>query len=192
MRNIKQRIERKRVGTNQKKILLLLLGGLALSCSRSPNQTWQILGEIAREWKEINRQQLERAITSLYDSKLVGARRNPDNTFTIVLNDNGHKRALTYNLAAMKIKRPKVWDGLWRMVSFDIPETVREVRDSIRTHLLRLGFYELHQSMFVHPFECKDEIAYIVELYDAKAHVRFITAKDIDNSQHLKRFFNLS
>ncbi len=192
MRNIKQRIERRRVGANQKKILLLLLGGLALSCSRSPRQSWRILGEMKKEWEEINLQQLERAITSLYDSKLVGARRNPDGTFTIVLNDDGRKRALTYNLATMKIKRPGTWDNLWRMVSFDIPETIREARDSIRTHLLHLGFYELHQSMFVHPFECRDEITYIVELYDAQAHVRFITATDIDNAPHLKRFFHLS
>lgn len=193
MRNIDERIKKnRRIGTVKKKILLLLSGGLALSCVRSPQQQWRIIKGVVEEWKELKRQQIERAITSLYESKLVGAKKNSDGSFTLTLNEKGKKKALTYNLGTMRISRAGEWDSRWRIISFDIPENIREARDSLRHHLLRLGFFELNQSTFVHAFECRNEIDYIVELYDLREYVRFITAIDIDVATRLKRFFNLS
>ncbi len=193
MRNIKKRIggRQKRVGAVQKKLILLLQGGIALSCARTPYAQWKILQELGQEWKTIGRQKLDRAITSLYESKLVDAQRNTDGTFTITLCEEGTKRALTYNLTKMKIVHPKKWDKLWRLVSFDIPEDERSVRDSLRGHLLRLGFYEMHQSFFVHAFECRDEISYIVELYDVQKYVRFMKAIEMDNVVELTKFFGI-
>lgn len=193
MRNIKKRIggKQKRVGSVQKKLILLLQGGIALSCARTPSAQWKILQELGKEWEKVNHQRLNRAITSLYESKLVDARRNQDGTFTITLCEEGTKRALTYNLVKMKISRQKKWDALWRLVSFDIPEDERETRDSLREHLLRLGFYEMHQSFFVHAFECRDEVTYIVELYDVQKYVRFMVATEMDNATELRKFFGI-
>ncbi len=197
MRNIKERIaagekrKSRRVGAVQKKTLLLLLGGFALACTRSLNKQWKIIGDMKQEWKEINRQTAERALASLYASKLIDAHQNNDGTFTIVLNEKGQKRALTYNLGAMCIKQPEKWDGLWRVVSFDIPENIRDARNSLRNRLLNLGFFELQQSLLVHPYECYDEIEYITELYDLRPHIRFMRAGHIDNEIRLKKFFRL-
>ena len=193
-RNVRGRIARykdRRVGTVKRKVLLLLLGGLSLGLSGSPRTSWKIIGEMIEGWKWLNRQAAERAINSLYESRLVGAEENADGTFTLVVSEKGKNRALRYNLARMKIKLSAVWDKLWRMVSFDIPIDKKEVRDSLREHLLRLGFYELHQSLFIYPFECRKEIEYIVELYDARKYVRFMLVTDIDNELHLKQFFHL-
>ena len=182
----------KRIGVTKKKVLLILLGGLSLGLSGSPRTSWKILGEMTKEWKYLTRQGTQRAINSLYESKLVQAERNPDGTFTLVLNDKGKDRALTYNLMQMKIKKPAMWDRLWRMVSFDIPEDERESRDAIREHLLRLGFYEIHHSFLVYPFDCAKEIEYITELYDLRKYVRFIIANYIDNEPVLKDFFGIA
>jgi DNA-binding transcriptional regulator PaaX len=180
-----------RVGHLQKKLLLLLQGGIALSCARTLGAQWKVLQELGKEWESIDRQRLNRAISSLYESKLVDAKRNTDGTFSITLHEDGKKRALRYNIHKMKIQRQSKWDKLWRFISFDIPEDEREVRDSLRGHLLRLGFYEIHQSFFVHAFECRDEVTYVVELYDVKKYVRFITGVEIDNAAHLKKFFGI-
>lgn len=193
-KNVRNRLARhkeKRMGATKKKVLLLLLGGLSLGLSGSPRTSWKIIGEMTKEWKELSRQSAQRAINSLYASKLAGVKENSDGTFTLILNEEGRKKALTYDLIRMKIKVPSKWDGLWRMISFDVPVDKKEVRDSLREHLLRLGFYEMHQSLFIHPFECRNEIEYIVELYDARKYVRFILATDIDNELHIKKFFHL-
>jgi DNA-binding transcriptional regulator PaaX len=181
----------RRIGAIQQKILLLLLGGLALSCTRSPSSYWRILKAMKNEWKEIGKQATEQAINALYESRLVKAKENADGTHTLVLSDNGRKRALTYKAKDMKIERPPKWDKKWRVILFDIPEDEREARDALRDHLTYMGFYGLQKSASVHPFDCRDQIDFLVELYDIRKYVRFIIAEHIDNEEHLKRFFKL-
>ena len=181
----------RRMGITKKKVLLLLFGGLSLGLSGSPGTSWKIIGAMTKEWKELSRQAAERAINSLYASRLVGVRENEDGTITLILNEKGRNRALTYDIVRMKIEIPPKWDKQWRVISFDIPVDKKDVRDSLRGHLLRLGFFEMHQSLFIYPFECRKEIEYIVELYDARKYVRSMVATDIDNELHLKKFFHI-
>lgn len=187
----KTRIERVRIGATQKKILLLLLSGLALACTRSPKNVWCIIKKAEETWKEINKQEAERAVTALYESKLVESKTNSDGTTTLVLNEDGKKRALSYQVHDMKIARPRVWDKKWRIVIFDIPEDKRKTRDSLRQHLAYLGFYKLQQSVSVYPFDCRNEIEFLVELHDIRKYVRFIVSEYIDNELHLKRVFKI-
>lgn len=178
-------------GETQKKILLLLTVGLALGLSGSPRRSFQILKSVGREWEELNRQSLKRAIRNLYISKLIGEKQNQDGTTTMILTDKGKKKALTYNLEEMEIKKPVRWDGKWRIVLFDIPEKMRKTRDIFRHHLNQLEFYEFQKSVFVHPFDCQDEIDYLIEFYNARKFIRFIVAESLDNEFHLKSLFRL-
>ncbi len=190
-KKIKLRKQGKRLGAVQKKILLLLLGGFALACAKSPGKQWRIIRGIRENWKEINKGTAERAISALYESQLLEARSNEDGTTTLVLSENGRKRALTYRTRTMQIGTPKSWDKKWRVIIFDIPEDERDARDSLRGHLADLRFYKLQQSVAVHPFDCKNEIDFLIELYDIRKYVRFILAEHIDNELDIKRFFNL-
>lgn len=179
------------LGSTQKKVLLLLLGGAALGLSGSPRRYFKILNTVRKEWREIEEGNLRRSIKLLYESKLVREKWNDDGTITLVLTKKGKESALTYNIDEMKIRIPKRWDNGWRIVVFDIPESRRRIRDALRYHLQNLGFYELQKSVFVHPFECSDEIEYIVEFYNIRKFVRYIVATSIDNELYLKRHFGL-
>ncbi len=179
------------LGENQRKILLLLLGGLALGLSGSPKKYFKTLKTIKEEWKEINKQSLGRAIKNLYHSKLIKEKENADGTITLILTDSGKEKALTYDLDKMEIKKPKQWDGKWRIVLFDIPEKIKKTREAIRGHLKKLGFYELQKSVFVYPYDCKKEIEYLIEFYDIRRFVRFVIADSIDNELHIKKNFYL-
>jgi len=179
------------LGKTQKKILLLLSGGLALGLSGSPTRYFKIIKLIGREWKEIERQSLKRAIKNLYMSKLIGEKQNKDGTITMFLTGEGKRRALTYDLEKMEIKKPKQWDKKWRVVLFDIPDNRKKSRETLRFHLKNLGFYKFQESVFVHPYNCKDEIDYLIEFYDLRRFVRFIIADSIDNEIHLKTHFRL-
>ncbi|PIQ69468.1 MAG: CRISPR-associated endonuclease Cas2 [Candidatus Tagabacteria bacterium CG_4_10_14_0_2_um_filter_40_13] len=179
------------LGKTQKKILLLLSGGLALGLSGSPTRYFKIIKLIGREWKEIERQSLKRAIKNLYTSKLIGEKQNKDGTITMFLTGEGKRRALTYDLEKMEIKKPKQWDKKWRVVLFDIPDNRKKSRETLRFHLKNLGFYKFQESVFVHPYNCKDEIDYLIEFYDLRRFVRFIIADSIDNEIHLKTHFRL-
>lgn len=187
----KHKKEIKRVGHLQKKVLLLLFGGLALGLTRSPKQYFRVLRGLSKEWKEIDRQALNQAIRKLYQSKLVSSKDNRDGTLTLVLSREGEELALTYDLDRIVIKEPIVWDKRWRVVMFDVPENLKKVRDTLRMHFKGMGFYEFQKSVFVHPYPCRDEIEFIIEHYNARRFIRFIIATDIDNAIELKRHFKL-
>ncbi|MFA6077210.1 MAG: hypothetical protein WC735_04015 [Candidatus Paceibacterota bacterium] len=180
-----------RMGNLKKKVLLLLLAGIALSLTRSPKKHWWILKQIPKEWERENRQALRRAINSLYTSHLVSEEHHKDGTTTLVLSENGKQKALRFNIDNLEIKKLAHWDKKWRVVMFDIPEKLRKMRDSLRLHFKEIGLIELQKSVFVFPYPCNKEIEFILEFYDARKHVRFILAEKIDNQLHLMKKFDL-
>lgn len=179
-------------GALQKKILLLLSAGIALGLTHNPNQYFRIVSETGKEWEKINRDSLNRAVRSLYKSKLVSTKRNQDGTLTLALSKEGERLALTYDIENIEIKTPEYWDKKWRIVMFDVPESLKRTRDALRMHFKSMGFYEFQKSVFVHPYQCEKEIEYITEFYKARKFLRFIIATEIDNALEIRRYFNLS
>lgn len=179
------------LGSVQKKVLLLLMGGAALGLTRSPGKYFKILKEIRKEWKAIDADTLKKAIRSLYESRMISSRDNVDGSVTIVLSRHGKAavQALTYDPEKMRIPTPQQWDGKWRIVLFDIPHHLRQARDAFRFHIRRLGLYPLQKSVFVYPYACGNEIDFLVEFHQVRPYVRHIVAEEIDTALHLRRIF---
>jgi DNA-binding transcriptional regulator PaaX len=178
-------------GETTQKVMLLLGAGLTLGLSASPINYFRILKGIGEEWKEINKRALHRAIKNLYRSKLIELKEDEDGMVALKLNEKGKERVLRYKMDLMSIPEMQKWDGEWRIVLFDIPEFKKKSRDALRFHLKKLGFFEYQKSVFVHPYDCKNEIDFLIEFYTIRPHVRFIIAKSLDNELHLKRHFDL-
>ena len=174
----------------QQKILLLLFGGLAFGLSYTPRNHLRILRGVAKGWKKINEDDLKREIRNLYRTKMIEKKERPDGTVTITLTDKGKFKALTYKFRDMKIEKGN-WDGKWRIVIFDIPEKSKRGRDALREKLKEIGFHELQKSVFVSPYNCKNEVEFIIEFFDLRKYVRFGILDSIDNAVHLKNIFNL-
>jgi DNA-binding transcriptional regulator PaaX len=174
----------------KQKILLCLFSGLAFGFSYTPRQQFKIIKGFQKEWKRINQEKIKREIQSLYRSKLVELKKNADGSFIMILTDRGKLKALKYHFARMKIQKDK-WDGKWWIVIFDIPEKLKKARDALRWKLKELGFYELQKSVFVFPYECKDEIDFIIEFFNLRRFVRYGVLESIDNELHLKKIFKL-
>jgi len=92
-------------GKNQQKLLLLLMGGLIMALSRNPRQYFRILKVIGKGYAEIEQQALKNAIVALYKSKIIEQKENSDGSLTIILTENGKRKALTYQIDEMKIKK---------------------------------------------------------------------------------------
>ena len=159
--------------------------------SRSPRNYFKILKSAAKEWKKINRNKLVRIVREFYNDRLVDYEENKDGFVKIVLTKEGQKKALKFKLDEMEIKRPAKWDGEWRIVIFDIPEKFKKAREALRLKLKELGFLELQKSVLVLPYECEDEINFIVEVFLIRPFVRFIRAKSFTNEEQLKIKFGL-
>ncbi|MBP7770813.1 MAG: CRISPR-associated endonuclease Cas2 [Candidatus Pacebacteria bacterium] len=83
------------------------------------------------------------------------------------------------------------WDGKFRIICFDIPETDKYTRTLFQTKLSDLGFYRLQYSVFVTPYNCKELIVLADKAFGLRNWVRVIVAEAIDNEQHLMNFFKI-
>ena len=162
-----------------------------MSLTRTPKQYFEILGEITDEFKGVKRSNVKRAIKNLYQNAIIEEVKNLDGTIKIMLTKAGKRWAELSSLDELIIKRPKDWDGNWRIVIFDIPERLKKVRDSLHMHLRNLGFIELQKSVFIYPFPCLKEIGYIIKFYNIQKFVRILTANSIDDEEELMKRFGL-
>ena len=173
------------------KILLLLQAGIALSFAGTLGKQFRILGELTKEWKDIDRQYLYRVVREFYVDRLVSMDDNGDGTMTAILTERGKKRALTFNFSRMKVKAPPVWNGLWHIVIFDIPEKYKWARLALRDKLLDLGFFQYQKSVYIHPFPCEDEVDFVAQFFEVGRYVRYGILKHITNESELLLRFNL-
>jgi len=110
---------------------------------------------------------------------------------TVLLTKKGVREILKYK---MKNKhRGKPWDGKWRIIVFDIKEITRKDRDYLRQQLKWIGFEELQKSVWVFPYEIRDELREFIKLCKFAFHgdVRFILADSIEPDIAFREKFNL-
>lgn len=175
----------------KQKVLLFLSAGIALSMARTPRNYFKILKNIPKEWENVKRNRLYRIVREFYNDRLVDYKEDKDGIIKIVLTKEGEKKALKFKLDEMKIKKPAKWDGEWRIVIFDIPEKFKQAREALRIKLKELGFLELQKSVFILPYECENEINFVMEVFLIRPFVRLIRAKSFTNEEQLRIKFNL-
>jgi DNA-binding transcriptional regulator PaaX len=84
------------------------------------------------------------------------------------------------------------WDGKWRLVLFDIPESKRPLRDYIRSTLKRLGFKEFQRSLWIYPFRLPSFMLKMLDDPQVRKYSRAITTSDIDYEEDLRKMFRLA
>ena len=111
----------------------------------------------------------------------------------VEITEKGEKRVLRYKFDEMKIERPKKWDKYWRVIAFDIPEKYKRERDALTRKLKEMEFYPLQKSVFICPFECKNEFDFIGEVFSIRKFLRYFVAKEIntDDEKYLEKYYNL-
>ena len=97
----------------------------------------------------------------------------------------GYKKIRLHNLRLSTGK----WDGKWRLFIFDIPEKFRDERDYLREKLKTLGLYNIQRSVFVYPYDCRRELAFIANYYKIEEYTTYAEADYIDIDKELKRYF---
>ena len=180
-----------RLGQNQQKILLLLMTGLALGLCGSPKQYFRILEACKEDWRSIHNKNFSKSLSLLHRKGLIIYRGNKRDGVYVHLTDRGRREAIRYELNALTIKKPKKWDKKWRIVAFDVPCGKDAARNALRFHLKRLGFEELQQSVFTHPFPARNVVEEIVNYYEINKHVTYMRADKIVGSNKLRKHFKV-
>lgn len=188
----KLRYQRKRIYSPwKKKLLLFLLGAFAAGATHSSHKISKFWSSLPEEFKKIDRKYLSQLIREFYRDRLVDMVDVSDEETRMVLTEKGKLHAVQFKIDEMQIKTPKRWDGQWRLIVFDIPEKMRNARNALRRKLKELGFYELQKSVMIFPFECKDEVDFIVEFFRVRPHVRYGHLSKVTNEAELLERFDL-
>lgn len=163
---------------------LLIVGGVVLVLS-SPQAA-----KIITNYFKGDKRKFDRSVAGLKKAKYVTSYYK-DGAEVIEITEKGKQRSLRYDFEDMKIETPKRWDGLWRVVTYDIKENRKRGRDLFVIRLKELGFYPYQKSIFVFPFPCKDEIDFMKEHLFLGDSIHYIEATHIDNEEELKKKLGL-
>jgi len=109
--------------------------------------TWRNLDESFESWAW--RRGLARRLTDLARQRLIEHRPGPDLGRVVRLTEAGKRLALGGRDPTERWSRP--WDGLWRLVLFDLPSREVPLRQRLRRILHRDHFGYLQNSVWITP-----------------------------------------
>lgn len=169
----------------------LAIAGAIYIAASSPYFIRNILKSY-QKWKKYPKKKLNDTFYNLKRQGLIEIREKNHQIY-IRLTEKGRKKAGMFQINSLKIKRPKKWDGKWRLVIFDISHLKKIYREALRGKLKELGFYQLQKSVWVHAFDCQAEIELLRDFFGlSEKEIRLIIATDIGNDKELKEFFKLT
>jgi len=87
--------------------------------------------------------------------------------------------------ASLSVNKPRVWDGYWRLVSYDIPADEQTLRTEIKKYLVCWGFYQLHESVYLHAYPCEKQVEYLRSIFGAGKYLRIFKVVQIENDKPL-------
>lgn len=169
---------------------LLTVGAICLAAS-SPYFIRNLLNS-QKKWKKYPK---KRVYDTFYTLRKQGHIKfeTRNNQIYISLTKEGKKKAGMFQIDSFKIKKPKKWDGKWRVVIFDIAQLKKVYREALRGKLKELGFYPLQKSVWVHPFDCQAEIELLKEFFGlSEKEIRVIIAESIGEDTKLKEIFKVT
>ena len=140
--------------------------------------------------KKYKATQLSQALYYLKKRKIIKIVEMSNGETRIELTEKGRRKKIQYDLERLKIPSGDPWDGKWRVLMFDIPESKRTARETLRRKLKDLGFIQFQRSVWIYPYPCQDEIDFVTEYFSVAEYVNLITAK-MENDKPLRAKFKL-
>ena len=141
----------------------------------------------ARYIEELNKRHIRRSLEYLKRKHFIAF--PGKGRFTITT--NGKARLAKLDLDSIKIAKAEKWDGKWRLLTFDIPEEKSDLRNYFRKRLKEIGFFHFQRSVFILPYQCKNEIDTMCKELAIESNVHLITAERFEGDDSLVKSFGL-
>jgi DNA-binding transcriptional regulator PaaX len=188
----KESKKRTRKANLQKAILSTIFAVGALSVALMAPKMTKILKEMEPKFmkNKYRKYSFNRSLTKLKDAGLIVFEKTEKGNFAR-LTPKGETKLRQLELNNYKIKKPKRWDGKWRILAFDIKEERKSTRNKIRHTLRQIGFIRLQDSVWVYPYDCEDLIMLLKADFKIGKDLIYIIAESIENDKSLCTNFNL-
>ena len=169
---------------------ILIMGGAATVLMTAP-KTFIAIDQFRRYYRFFKNINADHEIRICSSRGYVRYRKIDEITHRVEITEKGKKFLLKSAAERMEIRKTKKWDGLWRILIFDIARKHNKMRDALRDRLKKIGMYRLQESVFVCPYPCEEEIEFWASLYFASPYIRLIKAKEISEDKNIRSFFDL-
>jgi len=187
--NIAKRAKRKllkrrfKIGDNEKEILKMIgLGTLVLASLALPNLPIALKPLIDRRGEG----SITKLLKKLSQKKIINLGGEE-----VKLTSRGRKLLKEIQIQEIEIPRPEKWDGVWHLVSYDIPNEFNKKRDVFRDTLKRWEFYQIQKSLWAYPFECKEEIAVLADYLNVEDYVILMNTDYLPSEEYIESIFDL-
>jgi hypothetical protein len=141
-------------------------------------------------YKRFNIPYLKRTLERLQRQKLVEIGEIQGKQI-VKITEAGKERILKYALDELAVKKPRIWNELWYIVSYDIPEYMDYERRTFRSYLRAWGFYRLQHSVYLHAYPCKEQVEFLREYLGISKFVSIFTVTEIENNRAFRDYFGL-
>lgn len=139
-----------------------------------------------RQWG-MSRPQFEQGIRHLRNHGYIKIVYKQDKRFIQITADG----QLYILLKKAKIPFVQKWDGKWRVIIFDIPESSNDQRKLFRKLLRINNFYKLQASVYISPYPLnRDAVAYLKQT-GLIAYIHIMRVEELDDDKFLRKHFNL-
>ena len=142
--------------------------------------------------KKYSNKQISSVFDSMKRQKLIEYICEKNGKTVVKITQKGETKLRAFDIELMKIKKPKKWNGKWRLVIFDIPMRFTKGREALRYHLKELNFFQFQKSAWIYPYQCEDEIIFIADFFGVGKYVETLTIENILRDEKLKKHFHLS
>ena len=184
------RAEIRRTRINKAIIGTLIVGGGLPLALVAPN-VLGALGKLGLLNVSQKKQTIAKSLNRLIERGYVEMRRRGTQT-SALLTLKGERFAARIGEGSVAPKKPKRWDGKWRVLIFDIPERSKNTREQIRQTLLSIGFQRLQDSVWVYPYDCEDFITVLKFDFRIGKDLLYVIADHIEQDISLRTHFGLT
>jgi phenylacetic acid degradation operon negative regulatory protein len=132
----------------------------------------------------LSEQAIRSAVSRMCRSGLLKAKRNNRKSY-YSLTDKGHN-LLTEGAQRIFQRKKLGWDGKWNIVTYSIPERIRNARDNLRIELGWMGYGALSEATWISPHDMTKEVKKLVQRLDIVEYVQIFIAQTQGNTDPKK------
>src|SRR3989344_4710455 len=188
----KQAKELRRRSNIQQAVVLALYGTTVITIATLAPQVLQVLKHVDPDMHKKRKPayRIQQALTRLEARQLLQQVETPSG-WSVQLTSQGRKYADRLHMAEkIVIRKPRKWDGRWRIIIFDVWERRRNVRDQLRRMLRKAGFKRIQDSVWVHPYDCEELLTFLRADLRLGKGILYIIAEGIENDTQLRKCFD--
>lgn len=105
--------------------------------------------------------------------------------------DRGVRHLDLYLLSKKGIPKSRDWNGMWHIVTFEIPDSQKVTRNYLVAQLKLQGFVSYAKGLWIYPYDPVEYVRGLKKLLGLQKEIKLITASSLDGEAALKQEFGL-